>query len=108
MDTVEEIELDLELEGFSPGSPEFERLKRARLVLRCQEQRELPHCFSCQAYMFCKLAKSYLRDEREKARQEGAERGKQHGHFISLVAEVEGRSPISNLSPTEQGEGEDE
>jgi hypothetical protein len=59
---LEQLKLDIELEGHPPDTPQFGALLRQRQVETCVEMKELPSCESCPAYLDCEILKAYLRD----------------------------------------------
>jgi hypothetical protein len=62
--TVDQLKLDLELEGYELGTPQFEVMLRQRQVETCVEMKELPSCETCPAYFDCEIIKAHLRDLR--------------------------------------------
>jgi hypothetical protein len=56
---------ELELEGYAPGTPAFERLLTSRKVKRCQELQGVDKCESCRAYWDCGLVQQYMKDKQE-------------------------------------------
>ena len=61
---LEQLRLDLENEGYQPGSPQFEAQLRSKQVEACQELQEVPSCDSCPAFDGCEIIKAHLRDIR--------------------------------------------
>jgi len=61
---LEQLKLDIELEGYAPDTPQFGVMLRQRQVETCVEMKELPSCESCPAYLECEILKEYLRDLR--------------------------------------------
>jgi hypothetical protein len=57
---LELLNEELELEGFTPGTPEFERLLLSRKVHKCQEMQNTIDCPSCRAFIDCETARQYL------------------------------------------------
>jgi hypothetical protein len=55
---------EIELEGYTPGSPEFERLFRARRVEKCQEMQGVRDCETCKAFIDCDLIKQHRMDKK--------------------------------------------
>lgn len=51
---------DLELEGFIPDTPQFERVFLARKVQRCQEMQHVKDCPSCRAFIDCDLSRKHM------------------------------------------------
>jgi hypothetical protein len=62
--TIDQLKLDLELEGYEPGTPQFDVMLRQRQVEHCVEMKELPSCETCPAYFDCEIIKAHLRDLR--------------------------------------------
>jgi hypothetical protein len=58
--TLELIREELELEGYNPESPEFDRIFLARKVLKCQEMQHVKDCASCRAFIDCDLARQHM------------------------------------------------
>jgi hypothetical protein len=58
------MKLDLEMEGYQPGSPQFEAQLRSKQVLMCQEMQGVPSCDACPAFDNCEIIKAHLRDIR--------------------------------------------
>lgn len=58
--TLEELEEEVELEGLSPGTPEFERALLTKRVLRCQDMQGVSDCQNCRAFHDCDWGHRYL------------------------------------------------
>lgn len=58
--TLDLIREELELEGFEPGTPEFEHRFLARKVQRCQEMQNVQECANCRAFLECNLARQHM------------------------------------------------
>lgn len=58
--TLELIREEVELEGYEPGTPEFERIFLARRVQRCQEMQNVLECMNCRAFLSCDLARQHM------------------------------------------------
>lgn len=61
---IDQLVIDLEVEGYRPGTPVFDAELRKRQVEACQEMQGVPGCDSCPAYDNCELVKAHLRDIR--------------------------------------------
>lgn len=48
-------------EGYSAGSPEFERRFDQMRVQKCREMRGFPVCTDCPVFDFCELVKKVMR-----------------------------------------------
>lgn len=57
---LERVRQDLEIEGYEPGSPDFEFLLLERRVQLCQVLHRAPQCGGCPHYDACTLVKDYL------------------------------------------------
>jgi len=64
MNPSDQIGLALENEGYTKGTPKFERLMRARRVEACRAAHGCA-CSQCPAYDECELAKAHLSDNVE-------------------------------------------
>jgi hypothetical protein len=51
---------ELELEGYAPGSPEYDSIFLTRQVGKCQEMQGVRECPSCKAFLDCQLAKRFM------------------------------------------------
>lgn len=60
--TLELIREEVELEGYEPGTYQFERVFLARRVKKCQELQGVVECMDCRAYLGCDLARQYMID----------------------------------------------
>jgi hypothetical protein len=49
-------------EGYRAGTPQFDFILKKRKVERCQDMRRITACQACNAYDYCDLVKSYMRD----------------------------------------------
>jgi len=88
MDAIERIRIQLELEGYEPGTEAFEKALRSEKVLQCQVRRSVASCFACEHYEHCSLAKEYLLDERDKSYKAGYKRGKAHAMALENLREI--------------------
>ena len=70
MEPIEYLTLELETEGFVPGTPEFERALRFRKIARCQEHQGVAQCRVCQKAPFCRTVEEHRRLERERLEKE--------------------------------------
>lgn len=61
--TLEELKLQVELAGHSPGTPGFARALRSLQVEKCQELRGVVTCSSCSHYEHCELVREHMRDK---------------------------------------------
>jgi len=59
---LHQLNRDLELEGYTPGTEQFDIALRERKVGKCQEMQGVPSCNSCPAFMGCELVKAHRRD----------------------------------------------
>jgi hypothetical protein len=59
---LDELRDEVELEGYEPGTPEFERIFLARRVKKCQEFQLVEHCTQCKAFDYCELAKQHMKN----------------------------------------------
>lgn len=57
---LEDIKEEVELEGYEPGTPQFEKVYLARRVRACQELQGVIECRDCKAYIDCSLTKEYM------------------------------------------------
>jgi len=62
VNVLEQLEVDVELEGHAPGSPGYEVRLRARKVEKCKELQEVTSCTNCRAAFHCNLLVTYRRD----------------------------------------------
>jgi hypothetical protein len=60
--TLDDLVLQVELEGHVAGTPQFERELRAKKVEKCRELRRVLVCSSCPHVEHCQLVREYLRD----------------------------------------------
>lgn len=58
--TLELIREEVELEGYEPGTPEYDRVFLARRVRRCQEIQNVVECVECRAFWGCQLAREHM------------------------------------------------
>lgn len=58
--TLEVIREEVELEGYEPDTPEFNRVYLARRVRKCQEIQGVQDCTDCRAFIACGLAREYM------------------------------------------------
>lgn len=58
--SLELIREEVELEGYTPDTPEFERVYLARRVQRCQELQNVIECVNCRAFDACPLARQHM------------------------------------------------
>ena len=75
MSVVSDMEIALEMRGLTPGTMEFDRQLRAMKAERCRQVRSQSSCVSCHLRHFCELGVAYLKDERDKAYEEGYKSG---------------------------------
>ena len=61
---LDQIRLDVEMQGHPPGSPVFEAKVREQQVAMCQNLQQVPACPMCPAYADCEIVKAHLRDIR--------------------------------------------
>lgn len=59
---IDELEMTVEAEGHTPGTPQFEVALRAKKVEKCQEVKGFLTCTQCAAVMDCSLRLAHLRD----------------------------------------------
>lgn len=59
---LEDLKLQVELEGYTPGTESFDRELRSRQVDKCKEIRGLVSCNSCVYREECALLKRHLLD----------------------------------------------
>jgi hypothetical protein len=59
-----QTQLEVEAEGFQPGTPQFESKLRQRQVEACQVYQQVPNCSVCPAFDGCDMAKKHLMDIR--------------------------------------------
>lgn len=59
---ISEIIEQLYVEGYKPGTPQFDIVFRKRKVDRCQEMHGVRSCQACRYFDYCELAKEHLRD----------------------------------------------
>lgn len=57
-----ELEDSLEVEGYTKGTPLFDRKMRERKVERCRELKRLGTCGECPVHEECNIRLQYLRD----------------------------------------------
>ena len=57
---LEELKIQLELEGYVPDTPKFEFLYLERKVKLCQARHLVTACRGCSYYEDCKLVKQYV------------------------------------------------
>jgi hypothetical protein len=57
---MESLEQTLENEGYTPGTPAFERQLLTRKVRTCQENHGQSECAECTYYEWCDLVKQYM------------------------------------------------
>jgi hypothetical protein len=57
---IEGLEEEAELEGYKPGTPEFDQVLLAKRVMKCRELRGHSDCHSCQVFEYCTWARDYL------------------------------------------------
>jgi len=58
----EQLRLEVELEGYDQGSPQYEVVLRQRRVERCQGMRGISSCEMCIARDSCEVLRHHLRD----------------------------------------------
>lgn len=63
-DLLATLREEVELAGFTPGTPQFERALRAKKIERCQAQKGVTECSSCNYFDHCEVAKEHLIDLR--------------------------------------------
>lgn len=61
---LEQLRIDLEMEGYQPGSPQFDAQLLGRQVEACQEMQGVAGCDACPAFDSCEIIKQHLRDIR--------------------------------------------
>lgn len=59
---VDELEMAVEAEGFTPGTAQFEMALRAWKVDKCKELKGFLACTQCPAVLDCTLRLAHLRD----------------------------------------------
>jgi len=59
---IDDLVDQIELLGFTPGTPEFDRELRKEQVNRCMEIQEVPSCTECARFTYCNLRLAYWRD----------------------------------------------
>ena len=59
---IDEMEMTVEAEGFTPGTPQFDAAMRGKKVEKCQEVKGFLTCSQCPAVMECSLRLALLRD----------------------------------------------
>jgi len=57
------IREEIEMEGYVPGTPEFERAFLERRVSKCQEMQNVQGCPSCKAFWDCSLVKQFTMEK---------------------------------------------
>lgn len=58
---LEALGVQAEMEGFEPGSQEYEDRLLLLRVQKCMEMQNIESCGSCPRYDYCELVKSALR-----------------------------------------------
>lgn len=61
---LKQLNIDLEMEGYKPGSPRFDVELRRRKIDVCKNMRPVDSCWNCEAFDHCELLKTHLRDIR--------------------------------------------
>ena len=61
---ITQMSLEVEAQGYTPGTPPFEAMLRQRKVEACQVMQAVPSCNVCPAYENCELIRQHLRDLR--------------------------------------------
>ena len=59
--TLQVIEYELELAGYRPGTPRYEKALLDRKVECCKQLQSVGVCSECRAYDSCELVKKFLR-----------------------------------------------
>jgi len=59
---LEQLHLAVELEGYTPGTPQFETVLRQRKVEACKDMKGLSSCELCPAFEHCEVLRAHLRD----------------------------------------------
>lgn len=59
---LDQLRIQVELEGYEPGTPQYEAVLRKRKVELCMEMKGFAGCDECPAYDSCQIVKEYLRD----------------------------------------------
>ncbi len=62
--TLTLIRNEVELEGYVPGTPEYDRIFLERRVQKCQEMQNVKGCPSCKAFWDCSLVRQYTMDKK--------------------------------------------
>ena len=59
MRILDNIQDQLELEGYVPGTPKYEQELRRLKVEQCQQMQSVGECSACPRYEFCDLRVAY-------------------------------------------------
>ena len=86
--------MQLELEGWERGTPQFDRALRKRKIIRCLEYQGLESCQVCHRAPFCRLLEEHQAKEKERleqiAQKRGEKRAKAAAKSKRMVGQKEG------------------
>lgn len=61
---LEDLKERVEMSGYEPGTPEFEKELRREQVQLCMQMQDVGECQECARFSFCELRIAHWRDSR--------------------------------------------